>query len=238
MKCTLVIPCYNEAKRLDTSKFTHILDSEHISLLFVDDGSTDETLTLLDEFAAERDERVSVLALDSNQGKAEAVRQGLLEALEGDADIVGFIDADMATPAEEVVRLVDVTSKSEADVVIGSRIRHLGTEIDRNLTRHILGRAFATAASLALETDVYDTQCGAKFFRRSTALHAALDEEFHSRWAFDVEFLGRLIAEGAHIVEEPLRKWIDVPGSKITLRSMIKAGADLLQIRAHLKRRR
>lgn len=234
----VVIPCYNEASRLDRGEFTRLIADESISLLFVDDGSTDNTRELLTELVAEHPERMSLLALDPNRGKAEAVRQGMLQALQAKPTIIAFIDADLATPVDEVIRLTQIAGDSDADAIIGSRIAHLGTEIDRSMGRHLLGRVFATAASIALETPVYDTQCGAKFFRSSPLLERVLDEAFHSRWAFDVELLGRLLAEEATIIEVPLRRWVDVPGSKIGFRSMIKAGADLVQIRSLLARRR
>ena len=233
----VVIPCYNEAKRLDYNEFTRLLADKSISLLFVDDGSTDDTRELLTKFVAKDPKRMSLLALDPNRGKAEAVRQGMLQALQAKPTIIAFIDADLATPVDEVIRLTKIAEDSEADAIIGSRIAHLGSEIDRSMRRHLLGRVFATVASLALDAQVYDTQCGAKFFRASPLLERVLDEEFHSRWAFDVELLGRLLAEEATIVEVPLKRWVDVPGSKIGLRSMLKAGADLVQIRSLLARR-
>lgn len=236
MRTVVVIPCYNEATRLDQGEFTRLV-SEEIGLLFVDDGSTDNTRELLSEFVAGH-ERMSLLPLDPNRGKAEAVRQGMLHAMKDEPDIIAFIDADLATPVDEVIRLAKIASDSDADAIIGSRIAHLGTEIDRSMSRHFLGRVFATAASIALEAPVYDTQCGAKFFRSSPRLERVLDERFHSRWAFDVELLGRLLAEDATIIEVPLKRWIDVPGSKMSFRSMVKAGADLVQIRSLLARRR
>ncbi len=233
----IVVPCYNEAQRLSQDEFRVLLEAEDISLLFVDDGSTDNTLEVLEAFA-EESEKISVLGLSPNRGKAEAVRRGLVAALEGNVDHVGFIDADMATPVEEVIRLAQRAGGEAADVIIGSRISYLGTDIDRSMKRHLLGRVFATAASLALDAKVYDTQCGAKFFRNSDVVRGALAEPFHSRWAFDVELLGRLLDDGAHILEVPLRRWVDVPGSKIGFKSMLKAGLDLAQIRTHLAKRR
>ncbi len=233
----VVIPCYNEAERLDLEEFRALLEEPGLSLLFVDDGSRDATLDMLQEFAASTD-NVDVLPLTPNRGKAEAVRQGLLRALEGEARVVGFIDADMATPGEEVVRLTHRAHAEGADAIIGSRIAYMGTDIDRSMGRHLLGRVFATAASLALDAKVYDTQCGAKFFRASELLSRVVAEPFHSRWAFDVELLGRLLAEEAEIIEVPLRQWVDVPGSKIGFKSMVKAGLDLVQIRSHLAKRR
>lgn len=234
----VVIPCYNEADRLNQSEFLRLLEVPGISLVFVDDGSTDNTRELLADLVAQAPDRLSLLPLDPNRGKAEAVRQGMLSALATEPAVVAFVDADLATPIDEVIRLTQLARASDADALIGSRILFLGTEIERRIHRHFLGRVFATAASLALDTAVYDTQCGAKFFRASPLLARALDEEFHSRWAFDVELLGRLLAEGASIIEVPLQRWVDVPGSKLGIRSMIKAGVDLVQIRSLLARRR
>jgi dolichyl-phosphate beta-glucosyltransferase len=238
MKTTIVvIPCYNEAERLDLEQFQTLLAEPGLSLLFVDDGSGDATLKILQNFAAKTND-VQVLPLSPNRGKAEAVRLGLLQALQCEADVVGFIDADMATPSEEVLRLTKRAHAENADAIIGSRIAYMGTDIDRSIGRHFLGRVFATAASIALDAKVYDTQCGAKFFRRSELISRVIEEPFHSRWAFDVELLGRLLAEEAEIIEVPLQRWVDVPGSKIGFKSMVKAGLDLVQIRSHLLKRR
>ncbi|MCP4443898.1 MAG: glycosyltransferase [Myxococcales bacterium] len=234
---TIVIPCYNEADRLDLQEFRALVTEPGISLLFVDDGSSDATLKVLEGFASETN-GVSVLPLSPNRGKAEAVRLGMIQAMEGEPDVVGFIDADMATPLEEVIRLSECSHAETADAVIGSRIAYMGNEIERHMARHLLGRVFATAASIALDAKVYDTQCGAKFFRRSDLFARTISEPFHSRWAFDVELLGRMLAEDAVIIEVPLRRWIDVPGSKIGVKSMVKAGLDLVQIRSHLAKRR
>jgi dolichyl-phosphate beta-glucosyltransferase len=111
--------------------------------------------------------------------------------------------------------------------------------------RHYLGRVFASAASLALGIQVYDTQCGGKVFRSSPALRAALSRPFISRWAFDVELLGRLLFPHSgtsisvnDIVEHPLRVWRHTPGSKLTLASMAAAALDLGLIAFELGRRR
>lgn len=236
-KTIIIVPCYNEAERLDLESFRPLFETDGIELLFVDDGSKDDTLSVLSEFA-DANEKISVLPLSPNGGKGEAVRQGMLEAVKRAPDWIGFIDADMATPADQVIRLTWRCSEEDFDVVIGSRIAYHGSEIDRRFSRHYLGRVFATAASLTLGERVYDTQCGAKFFRNNEVLKNVLAERFHSRWAFDVELLGRLLADGASVLEVPLRRWVDVPGSKIGFKSMVKAGLDLVQIRMQLRKRR
>jgi len=94
------------------------------------------------------------------------------------ARLVGFLDADLATPAEEMLRLVSTLRSSRAQAAFAARVALLGTTIERHATRHYLGRVFATAASLILDLRVYDTQCGAKAFHATPLLAAALEEPF------------------------------------------------------------
>jgi glycosyltransferase involved in cell wall biosynthesis len=241
---TVVIPCYNEAERLDPGAFTELLDADpRAFLLFVDDGSLDDTRAVLEALAGRRPGRVSVLSLGRNAGKAEAVRRGLLAALDHPVELVGYIDADLATPVSEVMRLLDLLRRQhDVDVLMGSRVALLGRDIRRRAARHYLGRMFASAASLALGLRVYDTQCGAKFFRKTEALAAALQAPFRTRWIFDVELLGRLLTGGARgaplaadrIVEEPLRAWRDVRGSRLTGGQMLAAARDLALVAVDL----
>jgi glycosyltransferase involved in cell wall biosynthesis len=244
---TLIVPCYDEEKRLDGAALLAMVDADAaLRLLLVDDGSRDGTRRLLESLAAARPARIAVLGLDQNGGKAEAVRRGLGAALEAGADVVGYFDADLSTPPAEVARLLTVLASRDAAVVMGSRVALLGSDIHRKASRHYLGRAFATVASHLLAVRVYDTQCGAKVFRRTPALVAALAEPFLSRWAFDVELLGRLLVgtpdapgvPAARVVEVPLGSWRDVPGSKLKPAAMAGALKDLALIGADLRRRR
>jgi dolichyl-phosphate beta-glucosyltransferase len=242
-----VVPCHDEETRLDTDAFVRLVDARlDIDVLFVDDGSEDGTGTVLEGLAQKRPGRLQVLSLPINQGKAEAVRQGLRHALATRPRYVGYLDADLATPIDEMCRLSDLLGGRDVDVVLGTRLSMLGRHIERDHVRHYLGRVFASAASLTLRLRVYDTQCGAKVFRATPALEAALDAPFLSRWAFDVELLGRLLAGGPkvpavpveRIVEEPLLTWRDVPGSKLSLAAMAGAPVDLVRIALDLGNRR
>lgn len=235
---TIVIPCFNEAERFDGEAFTHFFTDSRVRLTFVDDGSKDATGAVLDSWCGRIGERAKLLRLPENRGKGEAVRAGLLDALREGASVVGFADADLATPADELLRMIALLEESTADAVIGSRIALLGVDIERNVSRHHLGRLFATCVSLVLRERVYDTQCGAKLFRASDTLLDALTDPFVSRWAFDVELLGRLLVAGQTIVEVPLRRWTDVPGSKLHPRAMLRAAADLVRIERDLRTRR
>ena len=88
----IVVPCYNEARRLDGAAFEAFLQTtSDVGLCFVDDGSTDDTFTVLTELARGYD-AVDVHRLERNAGKAEAVRQGILRALEREPEFVGYWD--------------------------------------------------------------------------------------------------------------------------------------------------
>jgi hypothetical protein len=152
---------------------------------------------------------------------------------------VGFWDADLATPLSAIGDLQSVLlADPEVDVVLGSRVKLLGRNIDRRAGRHYLGRAFATCAALVLGLEVYDTQCGAKLFRVTPDLENVLAQPFCSRWIFDVELLARFLklrpgdSETKNkIYEFPLYSWRDVPGSKIRLRDFFRSAIDLYKIR-------
>jgi glycosyltransferase involved in cell wall biosynthesis len=241
---TWVVPCYGEAERFRGAGFVSLVDAEpDISLLFVDDGSTDETAAKLFELSNVRPSAVRALSLEQNVGKAEAVRRGLVRALHDGALVVGYLDADLATPVAEMLRLTKIIRERDLDVVFGARVALLGRQIGRHSARHYAGRVFATAASLILRLRVYDTQCGAKVFKRSPALESALATPFLSRWAFDVELFGRLLSGTPPIppdrmLEEPLLEWNDVPGSKVSARDIVMTGVDLVRISRDLSRRR
>src|SRR5512133_574565 len=93
----LVVPCYNEARRLPGERFLEFARA-HVRLLFVDDGSRDETAAVHAELVKAAPGAIAALRLERNQGKAEAVRQGVLAALASSPRLVGFWDADLATP--------------------------------------------------------------------------------------------------------------------------------------------
>jgi dolichyl-phosphate beta-glucosyltransferase len=239
----IVVPCFNEEKRLDVASFRDFSDRSHsITFLCVDDGSTDETLRLLQILQASDPNKFSVLSLPQNQGKAEAVRRGVLTAIESQPDYVGYWDADLATPLRAIPKFVDLAeSRPHLELIIGSRVKLLGRKIERRRSRHYLGRVFATAVSTILGLDVYDTQCGAKLFRVTPVIGAVFEQPFLSRWIFDVEILARLIKarRGAElpqpeevIYEFPLTEWRDIPGSKLGYGDFVRAAWELYRIRS------
>jgi dolichyl-phosphate beta-glucosyltransferase len=246
-RLTVVVPCYNEAARLDVGPLLAFVDGRpDASLLLVNDGSTDATGEVLDRLARERPGRIAALQLTPNRGKAEAVREGLRAALAAGAEIVGFLDADLSTPPAELDDLLAAIVRPGIHAAIGARVGMLGYDIRRSAVRHYLGRVFATAASLILRARVYDTQCGAKLFRAGPTLTDALAVPFLSRWAFDVELLGRLLIGTPAlpplplnaIVEVPLPVWHDVEGSKLGIGGMARTLRDLALVANDMSARR
>lgn len=240
-QAVIVVPCYNEAARLDAAEFLNFLSrTTDIVLLFVNDGSTDETLGTLLQLHDQSPRQILIHDLPNNVGKAEAVRQGMIEAFEHGADYAGYWDADLATPLEEIERFIQtLDGQPDIHLVMGTRVRLLGRHIERKVTRHFLGRAFATVASLVLRLPVYDTQCGAKLFRVEPATRELFQQRFCSRWIFDVELLARMQAQtrlgllppAEEIVYEcPLARWQDVAGSKLNSADFLRALLELVAI--------
>lgn len=239
-KTAIIVPCHNEAKRLNVSAFIEETKrNSSLTFIFVNDGSTDETPKILGALCRDHPAQMWCVDLERNRGKAEAVRQGFLSALKSEFVNIGYWDADLATPLDVVGKFCEILETSGAGIVMGSRVQLLGRRIERSTTRHYLGRVFATFASWILRLPVYDTQCGAKVFKKNEDLGIIFGRPFEVNWVFDVEILARfLLIEKdrgrtpltEYAVEYPLERWTDVPGSKIKLRDFIVGFVELFKI--------
>lgn len=240
----LVVPCYNEERRLPVDELRRfVLPGMRVELLLVNDGSRDGTLRLIESLQREDPARFSVLNLEKNSGKAEAVRRGILAAMERGPDLVGFWDADLATPLSELPDFLEIfAARPEIEMVFAARVRLLGRSISRNPRRHYVGRVGATLISSSLGLAVYDTQCGAKLFRVSDAMREIFSRPFLSRWIFDVEIIARFVrlrgrdAAARALYELPIRTWHDVKGSKVRSTDFIHALTDLWKIHRAYKK--
>lgn len=253
-RCILVIPCYNEAHRLDREAIvTFLHEHENINLLFVNDGSTDDTGKVLDDLAVQfspsttldgdlvmqKVRRVEVLDMPTNGGKARAVQAGMQSVI-GKADFVGYWDADLSTPLSELdLFFQEFETFPQLQIVLGSRVKIMGRNIIRKRSRHYIGRIFATLVSVLLQTPFYDTQCGAKLFRSTDTLAVLFEKPFTSRWIFDVELLNRYLKQQAIagetdasrlIHEVALNNWEDKAGSKLRPHDFVIAFWDLLKL--------
>lgn len=234
-KICVIIPCFNEEKRLEVETFSDFIRKNDVQFCFVNDGSTDKTLSYIEEIKKAAPEMVCIIDLKKNKGKAEAVRIGFLKAFEEkQSEIIGFLDADLSTPLEEIKYLA-LHFDNSTKIVIGARVKRLGAKITRSLKRHYLGRIFATYANFLLGIRVYDSQCGAKFFQREV-VKILFSESFKTEWLFDLEILRRYYLHNQEgfdtsIHEVPLRTWNERQGSKIKLIYFVRAPFEILKIR-------
>ncbi|HLV13719.1 MAG TPA: glycosyltransferase [Xanthomarina sp.] len=234
-KTCVIIPCYNEEFRFQTEDFNTFLKShQEIDLCFVNDGSSDNTISLLNSLQTSFP-NVSVFNLEKNLGKAEAIRHAVLRLDNKKYDYLAYLDADLSTSLQEILRLTGFTSNT-AKFIVGSRIKKLNSSIERSQIRHISGRFLATVVhTFILKMPIYDTQCGAKVIETKLAKDI-FKEPFVSKWLFDVELLlrtnklkGTDFCKEA-ILEIPLKKWHDKGSSKITFFDLLKVPIDLLNI--------
>ncbi len=227
----LIVPCYNEENRLPVNEFKKYKNPQ-CQLLFVNDGSSDNTSQVLTDLCA--DTGYERLILQKNQGKAEAVRLGVQHLLKTKKlcteDWIGFWDADLSTPLFEIenfITYLSIYKNQNIEAIFGSRVYRLGAKIKRKLLRHYIGRAFATVMRIIFKIESYDSQCGAKLFSYKMA-EKVFASPFVSRWIFDVEILLR--SDDSQIIEYPVRQWIDVDGSKITIKETFRIISDILKV--------
>ncbi len=240
-KICIVIPCYNEANRLPVDKFEKYIElNPDTYFCFVNDGSKDNTLDILNDLKNKFKAKINVFDQQPNRGKAEAVRMGMILASEWETfSYIGFFDADLATPLSELEYFKSYAEKSYK-VILGSRVKRLGSNIKRSNFRHYLGRFFATLASLMLKMGTYDTQCGAKLFDIHL-VNSIFNKPFISKWIFDIEILFRArklidINDRFGFFEIPLSAWSEKKGSKLPFSYFFKVIIDLYKINKFYKR--
>jgi dolichyl-phosphate beta-glucosyltransferase len=243
MDCLISIPCFRESRRLPL--FLDALCKElagapfKASIVIVDDGSgypeDASTRSIVDEFRAKYPDLVAEpVFLEQNLGKGGAVYAGWKSSARNSAPkLLCFVDADGAAPASEVARLIEELLgdlRHRSDALFGSRVKMLGANIDRRITRHYIGRVFATFVSLLTGLEIYDSQCGLKVIRRG-AYEAIEMHLVETRFVFDVELTLLLLKNGFKIREVPIN-WKEIPGSKVSLlRDSIRMFSGILRIR-------
>lgn len=226
---SIVIPAYNESRRLSSSleRIFAYCDrrGEPFEVIVVDDGSTDGTAEAVRARFGQRP-ALRVLSYAENRGKGYAVRHGLRNAR---GDLVLFTDADLSTPIEDLEKLEAAIGEG-ADIAIGTRA-HPESRIEQRqpLYRDRAGKLFNALVRLLLLPGMRDTQCGFKLFRRERIL-GLLDQMRIDRFAFDVELLYLARRAGLKIREVPV-VWANEPDSRVRLSHAAAAFVDLLRIR-------
>ena len=243
-KTLIVIPCYNEESKLDVTAYTRFLrENPNIFYCFVNDGSSDGTISILKEIQNAQSKQVIIIDYATNRGKAEAVRQGVLESLKRPTkfDYLGYLDADLATPLNEILYLLQHMLKKESyQLSFGSRMEMTGNEIKTKFIRRQIGKVISVIFSAILELGIYDTQCGAKVFKRELSSEV-FQQKFISRWLFDIEIFARMIKIYGRskaltmFVEVPLNQWEDKGDSKVKYSYVFRMFYDLIRIKKTYK---
>jgi len=233
----VVIPCYNEEKRLKSKEFIDFIEGNSgYHFCFVNDGSSDKTIEVLEQLRAGREHYISIYDCEKNGGKAEAVRQGLLHMAQyDDLDYLGFLDADLSTDLTDFDDLVKTISTTDFQIVNGSRISRMGANITKESARKLISMTINLIICNILGMSFRDTQCGAKIMRKEL-IPIAFDKPFLTKWLFDVEIFMRMKhhfgKEKARdiICEQPLKRWIHADGSKLSMKDSAKIGFQLIHI--------
>ena len=222
MKLSIIIPAYNEEKRIASrlddllSVFEKLRKSRKMDyeIIVVINKSTDKTENIAKKFR-EKNKRILYMHL-KEKGKGLAVMEGFKDVLKRKNDYIGFVDADMATTAKEFARLALKLIESKSDGIIASRYLP-GAKVSPKptLKRIIASRFYNYYIRLFFFFPYRDTQCGAKIFKRE-AIAKITPHLINTKWAFDVDILFNLKKYGFKIIEEPT-VWSDKSYSKVNL---------------------
>lgn len=223
-KYSIVIPAYNESRRIPEALVAVVAairaQGWSAEVVVVDDGSTDETVQVVLDFAAKNPE-VRLEKNPSNRGKGYSVRSGILAA---QGEVVMFTDADLSAPIEEASRLFAAIEQG-ADIAIGSRWLDRSRQTHRQpLYRQLFGRCFNGVTRLIMGLHFADTQCGFKAFTR-TAAQTVFQLQTIERWGFDPEILFIATKRGFKIAEVPV-SWAHDERTRI---SYLRDGLQMLK---------
>jgi dolichyl-phosphate beta-glucosyltransferase len=229
MKISVVIPAFNEARRILPSleQIFSYMEAHHADheVLVVDDGSTDGTLQRVQR-RFRNQPRLRLLSYGRNRGKGYAVRYGVEQA---HGEVVLFSDADLSTPVQELDNLLPALLRGY-DLVLGTRAHpESDVRVRQPAYRESAGKFFNSLVRTLLGYEFQDTQCGFKLLRRETLL-PILRRQRINRFAFDVELLYLAQQAGLRITDVPV-VWMNSPESKVRLwRDPIGMFIDLLRV--------
>ena len=209
---SIIIPCFNEYSRLykNLPIIAEYCDTlKDYELIFVDDGSTDNTLRLL-QFFKPYCKNMHIITYDKNGGKGYAVRQGLKVATK---DIILFMDADLATDLSCIDKAMKMSKTIKKDFVIIGNREDKKSKVKASIFRKIIGRSFIILEQIILKMNYADTQCGFKLMSKNVIPKIVEDLQI-DRWAFDVEILYLCKQNRIPVKSMPVI-WHDVAGSKV-----------------------
>jgi len=228
-KLSIIIPAYNEEKRILNTILTANSylkkKSFEYEILVINDGSNDRTekvvFNLMDEI-----NNLRLVGYSVNKGKGFAVKKGFIESK---GDIVLFMDADGATPIDEIDKFLELIQ--EYDIVIGSRaIPKNDVVLKTSIHRKFIGRTFNFFVKNILKFSYFDTQCGFKMFNKEKTLEIFKNLKIYG-FAFDLEIL--FLGEKSNLkIKEVAVNWENQAGSKVNLvLDSLRMFRDIIRIR-------
>lgn len=200
-QCALVVPAYNEAHRFDMDYFKEIKRLQSgIFLIFVDDGSSDNTLQLLEKAILEIPDS-HLLSLSQNKGKSNAVREGFIFCKEThlELDWMGVLDSDGSFCVKDVVNLIEnlPTFPESYSAIFTSRVNYSTEKYFQGLTRKIARALISGILTIGWGKAPIGMQSGFKVFRNTRSFSEAIAQEFRTRWFMEWELIIRLYQVGA-----------------------------------------
>ena len=215
MKLSIIIPAHNEEQRIRPMLDAYLAYfderyGDEVEYLVIVNGSNDGTEDIIRNYI-ERYRHIKMVVINDRVGKGGALIRGFREA---SGALVGFVDADGATPPEAFQDLVE--NIGDAGCIIGSRwLPESNVEHEQPLQRRIVSRIFNLLVRILFGVKIHDTQCGAKLCTKEAADIAVPGISSHF-WAFDVDLLYHVHRAGFKVTEHPTT-WRDVEGSKIKI---------------------
>ena len=227
IRLSIVVPVYNESKRIaGFDKAFEYLKSQpfEYEVIFVDDGSSDNTLNVLKNFSKKN--KIKIISYSQNQGKGFAIKEGMLAA---SGDFVLFMDVDLSTPIEEIGHFLPLINKH--DILIGTRkSKSAKVLVPQPLIRKWLGRGFTLLSQLMLNVWVSDFTCGFKLFSNKSAKKIFKNIKIY-RWGFDSEVLYLAKKYKFSVGEVPVT-WVNDTNTKVKFpRDLIISFKELFAIR-------
>ena len=224
---SIIIPAYNEEERIPktlNSYLDYLKGKINFEILVIINGCTDNTLEVVKNIA-QKNKEIKYVDIGKVASKGIAVTEGFKLA---DSELIGFVDADLATPPNAFYDLVK--NIENYDAVIASRwMKNSKINKSQPLTRIIAGRSFNILVNLLFNLKLKDTQCGAKLFKK-TALKDILADIGKTRWAFDVDVLYLLKRKNYKTKEIPT-EWSEPGGSHVKIKTVIEMFLSIVRLR-------
>lgn len=232
---SIIIPLHNEERRVVRCKERLVSYCEEMGwdfeLIFVQDNSTDNTVSILNGFNSTQD-HIKIISIPTRVGKGGAIMYSTI--VHTTKKYVAYLDVDLSADPSELERLLKHVN--DYDIVMGSRIlRGSLLPIKRSFHRSLLSRSYSKLFRVLFRIPIFDPQCGFKLIRKEVILKLFQDVMM-TDFAFDTDMIVTAFTQGLRIKEIPIN-WKEGKDSSVSIHNEVRTmGIDLLSIwyRYHL----